>query len=187
MRRALCSVLVVLTLLLLPFGSAWAGVNVNTASSAELETLPGIGPSKAAAIIQHREQFGPFKSLNDLDNVPGIGPATLTNIQAMVEFGDGAAPGGAPSSPQATAAATNPTATPASVAAPPVAAGGRVNINTASAAQLEGLPGIGPAKAAAILQSREQAGPFASCEDLGRVSGIGPATISLLLESCTVQ
>lgn len=185
MRRVICSLLLIFALLA-PLGAAWAGVNVNTATQAELETLPGIGPSKAVAIIQHREQFGPFASLNDLDAVPGIGPATLTNIQAMVEFGDGAA--GAPkttaTSPAATA--TNPTATPATTAAPPPPSG-RVNINTATAAQLEGLPGIGPAKAAAILQSREELGPFASCQDLGRVNGIGPATISLLLESCVTQ
>jgi len=53
------------------------------------------------------------------------------------------------------------------------ASGGLVNINTATAEQLQSLPGVGEATAAAIIQDRGQNGPFSSCEDLMRVSGIG--------------
>lgn len=53
------------------------------------------------------------------------------------------------------------------------ASSGLVNINTASAAELDTLPGVGEALAAAIIQDREEVGPFASIEDLMRVSGIG--------------
>lgn len=53
----------------------------------------------------------------------------------------------------------------------------RIDLNTASAEQLQLLPGIGPARAAAIIESRRQQGPFASIDDLARVRGIGPATI----------
>jgi len=60
--------------------------------------------------------------------------------------------------------------TPASAGA---ASGGLVNINTASSGQLQSLPGVGEATAAAIIQDRERNGPFSSCEDLMRVSGIG--------------
>lgn len=52
-----------------------------------------------------------------------------------------------------------------------------ININTASAEQLSLLNGIGAAKAAAIINYREQHGPFASIDDLSKVSGIGPATV----------
>ena len=53
------------------------------------------------------------------------------------------------------------------------AAGGKVNINTATAEQLDALPGVGPATAEKIIADREANGPFASPEDLKRVSGIG--------------
>lgn len=53
------------------------------------------------------------------------------------------------------------------------ASGELVNINTATSEQLQSLPGVGEATAAAIIQDRERDGPFSSCEDLMRVSGIG--------------
>lgn len=52
-----------------------------------------------------------------------------------------------------------------------------LDVNRASAAQLEALPGIGPALAGRILEDRERRGPFASAADLGRVRGIGPVTL----------
>ncbi len=61
-----------------------APVDVNTATAAELETLPGIGPATAAAIVEHREQNGPFASVDDLDEVPGIGTAKLDAIRDLV-------------------------------------------------------------------------------------------------------
>ena len=57
---------------------------------------------------------------------------------------------------------------------------GLVNVNTATAAQLEELPGIGPALASRIVADRERNGPYASVDDLQRVSGIGPATVARL-------
>jgi competence protein ComEA len=59
-------------------------VNLNNADSAALETLPGIGPSIAAAILQHREQEGRFERIEDLLEVAGIGPARLDQLEAMV-------------------------------------------------------------------------------------------------------
>ena len=66
--------------------SAWAGININQAGASELESLPGIGPAKAAAIVAYRADHGTFKNLTDLDQVPGIGPATLANIGPLVVF-----------------------------------------------------------------------------------------------------
>ena len=63
---------------------------------------------------------------------------------------------------------------------------GQININTATAEQLDTLPGIGPAKAAAIIAWREEHGPFSCPEDLIRVSGIGEATLAKLLDQITV-
>ncbi|SIT82556.1 helix-hairpin-helix domain-containing protein [Edaphobacillus lindanitolerans] len=64
---------------------------------------------------------------------------------------------------------------------------GRVNLNTADAAELMTLPGIGPAKAEAIIAHREQSGPFGSPEDLMDVSGIGEKTFARLEELITAK
>lgn len=67
-------------------------IDVNTATAQELDdALPGIGPSKAEAIVSYRNQHGAFNSLEDLDNVPGIGPKILKLIQNVVQFEDTAA------------------------------------------------------------------------------------------------
>ena len=55
-------------------------ININTASQSQLEDLPGIGPSKASAIIQYRVDNGPFASCATLDAVNGIGPATVSAL-----------------------------------------------------------------------------------------------------------
>lgn len=59
-------------------------VNINTASEAELETVTGIGPATAKKIVAHREQHGPFTSVDQLEEVPGIGPAKLEGMRAEV-------------------------------------------------------------------------------------------------------
>ncbi len=61
-------------------------INVNTASAAELELLPNIGPSLAKAILDYRTKNGAFNSLADLDKVPGIGPKTLEKLKDRVTF-----------------------------------------------------------------------------------------------------
>lgn len=59
-------------------------VNVNSADTSELETLPGVGPTIAAAIVDDRERHGPFGSVDDLMRVRGIGPAKLEVIAPLV-------------------------------------------------------------------------------------------------------
>lgn len=59
-------------------------VNINSASETELVALPSIGPSKAKAITEYRQQQGGFKSIDDLQKVKGIGPATLEKLRAHV-------------------------------------------------------------------------------------------------------
>ena len=61
--------------------NAIAAVNINTATQAELETLNGIGPTKAKAIVEYRKKQGGFKSIDELENVDGIGSKTLGNIR----------------------------------------------------------------------------------------------------------
>ena len=59
-------------------------VNVNIASSIELQRLPRIGPAMAARIVDHRSKRGPFATLESLMDVPGIGPKTLEQLKPLV-------------------------------------------------------------------------------------------------------
>lgn len=59
-------------------------VNLNAATAEQLDTLPGVGPATAAAIIAYREQHGPFASVDQLGDVRGIGPAKLDAIRGLV-------------------------------------------------------------------------------------------------------
>lgn len=65
-------------------GAAAGPVNINTATADELDTLPGVGPATAAAILAHREQHGPFATVDALGDVRGIGPAKLEAIRGLV-------------------------------------------------------------------------------------------------------
>ena len=60
-------------------------VSISTASQAELQTLPGIGPALSAAIIEYRNNHGSFASIEELTNVPGIGAGILANIRDLIE------------------------------------------------------------------------------------------------------
>lgn len=62
------------------------GFPLNIATTEELELLPGIGPSLARRITNHRTQFGNFKSINELQAVPGIGEKTLQRLQPLLDF-----------------------------------------------------------------------------------------------------
>lgn len=59
-------------------------ININTASSFELESLPGIGPTTAAKIVEYRDANGPFLSIESIVNVSGIGPGTYERIKDLI-------------------------------------------------------------------------------------------------------
>jgi competence protein ComEA len=65
-------------------GAAGGLVNINTASATELEALPGIGEVLAATIVAYRDEHGPFASVDQLEDVSGIGPSTLEDIRDLV-------------------------------------------------------------------------------------------------------
>jgi competence protein ComEA len=75
-----------------PGGSATSGVaggkiDLNTATAEQLDTLPGVGPSTAQKIVADRAANGPFRTVDDLLRVPGIGPAKLDALKDLVTAG----------------------------------------------------------------------------------------------------
>ena len=62
-------------------------VNINTATEAELDALPGIGEAKAKAIVQYRNENGSFKSISDIKNVKGIGDGIFDDIKGLITVG----------------------------------------------------------------------------------------------------
>ena len=142
-------------------------IDPNTASAEELDRLPKIGPGAAEKIVARRQSHGPFRTLADLDSVSGIGPAALAAIAPHVTL-----PAGSSSNPRLPSRSRSTTA-----AASVSPAGGVVDLNAASAAELEALPGVGPGLAARIVADREARGRFRAVDELARVAGIGPAKL----------
>jgi competence protein ComEA len=126
-------------------------IDPNSASAEQLDRLPRVGPTVAERIVAHRTANGRFRTVDDLRKVSGIGPALLEAIGPYLTLPRGP-PGGA--SAAGTAA--------------------RIDLNRASANELQTLPGIGPAIAARIIEYRSANGPFRTFDELEKVSGIGP-------------
>jgi competence protein ComEA len=160
-------------------------VDVNTATADALRGLPGIGPKTAQKIIAAR----PFATVDDLTRVKGIGPKKLGGLKHLVRAGTSPPPrlvrpkvaGRAMRvAPKVRAMRGVPSARSLSVgqlrrarvakARPAPEEDGLIDINTATAEALDGLPGIGPKTAEKIIAAR----PFATVDELTRVKGIGP-------------
>jgi competence protein ComEA len=82
-----------LALGLLASGLAWAvPVDINSADAKTLQTLEGVGPAKATAIVEYRQANGPFKSLEELGKVKGVGDRIIEANRANIVLGKAAAP-----------------------------------------------------------------------------------------------
>jgi len=68
-------------------GSTTAVININTASAAEFDTLPGIGAKTAARIVEYRQKNGPFKKVEELMNVRGVGEKNFLKLKAQLSVG----------------------------------------------------------------------------------------------------
>ena len=196
-RMGVLFAVVVGAALALATGSALAAgalVDINTADQKTLESLPGVGPATAKEIVKGR----PFKSVDDLANVKGIGKSKLEKIKPLVTVGGppaAKAPAAqAPAAAGAAAGATAPKATTATQAAQKAPAQakqaakaavpmGPVNLNTASKEQLVALPGIGEKKAQAIIDGR----PYQKTEDVMKVKGIKQGIYNKIKDKITVQ
>lgn len=94
--------------------SVFAGpVNLNSATAVELEALNGVGPVKAKAIMDYRAKNGPFKSVDDLEMVPGFGKKTVDKLRADLTVTSGAAPSKVEGKAKAAADAKKGAAAPA--------------------------------------------------------------------------
>ena len=125
-------------------------IDINRASAAELSGLPGIGASIAQRIVDYRQVHGAFTRPEDIMNVNGIGAAKFRAIQGRI-----------------TVSGTSITSS----------TDGLIDINRASAKELEQLTGVGPATAKRIVEYRQLHGNFTRPEDLINVRGIGAAKL----------
>lgn len=149
-------------------------IDLDRAPAAELARLPRVGPGLARRIAEDRAARGPFGSLQALSRVPGIGDGLLAAIGEHASFSAAAR---VPES----AGPTPPPFPISPVQGPGSSSSGMparpIDINQASAADFERLPGIGPSLARRIVQYRSQHGGFVSVDSLVHVPGIGPATL----------
>ena len=156
-------------------------VELNSATTDEIARLPRIGMSLAKRIVEDRSVRGAFRGLDDLDRVPGIGPALLAQLADRVSFGVN----GAARSPPENSANTRTLG--AYEAGPGASPDGPLDLNSASLADLLALPGIGKARARAILAYRRSHGSFAVVSDLGRVPGFSQSIVARLAPHLTVR
>ena len=139
-------------------------IDPNTAGEEDLDRLPGVGPALAGRILAMRRDRGPFAGPQDLLSVRGVGPATLARITPYLEWSTQPRFGGA-----------DRPAGPARKTA--VLRPLRLDLNRANQEDLESLPGVGPVIAERILRLRQKLGRFREVDDLRSVRGIGPAMI----------
>ncbi|UCC24216.1 MAG: helix-hairpin-helix domain-containing protein [Gemmatimonadales bacterium] len=152
----------------------------NRAEEEELDRLPGVGPSTARAIVSARDTL-PFKSVDDLTRVRGIGERTLERLRPRLTLPSApAAPGPAP--PEAHREPRRSQRAGLLPASPRTAAtsSGVVNVNRASETELQVLPGVGPVLAGRLVEYRRRNGPFRTPAELEAVSGIGPVLLERL-------
>jgi competence protein ComEA len=158
-------------------------IDLNAAGENELAQVPNVGPKTAAAIVKHRQENGPFRSVEELTRVKGIGAKTLEKVGPFFAVSAGAA------------LKTEPDELKRKPAEPHHPATGRgklkpgdppVDVNAASLEELQRIPRIGPVMAAKIVAARAEK-PFASVDDLRRVNGIGAKTLDAIRPYVTVK
>ncbi|MFN4199962.1 MAG: ComEA family DNA-binding protein [Fervidobacterium gondwanense] len=155
-------------------------IDINTASLEELQTLPGIGPSKARAIIEYREKQQ-FSKIEDIMNVPGIGEKTFERLKDRIKV----------STPDTQPVQNNNQALVANNVVNQQTnefqTTRKIDINTAGIEELQKLPGIGPTKAQEIINYRTKNGPFRSIDEIMNVKGIGKKTFEKMKDMITIK
>ena len=150
--------------------------DLNNASRSELQQLPGVGPRTADTLLAHRDTVGGFPHVEDIKNVKGIGEKKQTRLRPWINLADEEQ-----SSAEDPQHLTHKPALPAEPAPrnqKPLP-DAKVNINEATALDLQRLPSIGPTLSQRIVDERNRK-LFEKVDDLRRVSGIGVKTMEKL-------
>jgi comEA protein len=173
-----------------------AKVNLNTADEKDLAAAKGVGAKLAKALVAGR----PYKTWDEVSKVKGVGSGKkLDALKKVLKVTDGVAAkvdtataggattGGASASGKAAASTETSSTSKKSSSSEKLAPGTKININTASAEELDKLPEIGPVKAKAIVDYREANGKFAAPEDIMKVSGIKEGTFAKIKDFIVVK
>jgi comEA protein len=187
-------------------------VNLNTADEKTIAGAKGVGAKLAKELVTNR----PYKTWDDVSKVKGVGSGKkLESLQKVLKLTEGvgaaektdtkskssskadekaapaaagAAAGGAAASGKASSEPSSPSQkSSSSAASAKLAPGTKININTASAEELDKLPEIGPVKAQAIVEYRKANGPFKSAEDIEKVKGIKEGTFAKIKDYIVVK
>ncbi|MBN2054595.1 ComEA family DNA-binding protein [bacterium] len=151
-------------------------VNLNTASLEELMALKGVGDKTAQDIIDAR----PYTSIRELSRVPRVGEKTVVKLAPYITVGK-------PESIEDLVAKTNEGTSRQPAPAKPEKPKVLIDLNTATAKELEQLPRVGPATAERIIEYRNQAGRFNSIEEIMNVKGIGPKMFENMKDMLIIQ
>lgn len=148
-------------------------IDVNSASAQDFMTISGIGEKTAQNIIDYRKKIGKFTKLEQLMEVKGIGQSTFDKIKDQLTIGGGGS--------------TTMTGSEKSSGTKMSSPKGKININTASAAELIALPGIGEKTAEKIIAYRKENGKFKKIEDIQNVKGIAEKKFEKIKNMITVN
>jgi len=149
-------------------------IDADRATAQALTRLPRVGMGLAKRIVADRDSNGAFGSLQGLDRVPGIGSGLLKVLEPHLSF-SGVPKAGRTVGRYDGTPPERPTVLPSD--RPTV-----LNVNTASAAELEHLPLIGPSRALAIVAWRTRHGSFKSEADLVQVPGVSQRMVAAIRE-----
>jgi len=170
-------------------------VNLNTADEKAIAGAKGVGDKLAKELVKDR----PYKTWEEVSKVKGVGSGKkLDALKKVLKLTEGVAAKEEPAAEkketkekkskssskgeEATSASSS-----SSSSSEKLAPGTKININTASAEELDKLPEIGPVKARAIVEYRKANGPFKSAEDIEKVKGIKEGTFAKIKDYIVVK
>ena len=172
-------------------------LDLNRATAEDLDAIPGIGPALAQRIVDYRQAHGPFKKIEDLMEVSGIGPREPAKAETLIWDWEARRPwlrltGKAAmtfgKSVSGTLLENQAGRLPGSKSdLQPKPPGRAIDPNLASPKDLETLPGIGPVLAQRIIDYRRAHGPYKKIADLRKVSGIGPKKLEKIKPYLTIN